>query len=76
MNKTFALIGLASMLAVTPAMATTPAKHTTPVRHAAMCMSHGKKVACKTHTAHKVVKKHHVMAAVKKPASTPAPYSN
>lgn len=63
MNKFLALLGVASMLAVTPAMAATAYKSPAPVKHhAAMCMVHGKKVACKKHTAHKTMKKHHVAA--------------
>lgn len=69
MNKTLMFLGVASMLAATPVLAAS-ASHTPklPAKHAAtMCLVHGKKQACRTHVAHKVMKKHHVIAMVKKP---------
>ncbi len=59
MKKFIMLLGLAAMVSATPVFAATkpvPVKH-----HVAMCMVHGKKVACpvkhKAHHAHKMVVK-------------------
>lgn len=71
MKKTLLFLGVASMLAVTPAFAATTHKMPVPAKHAAaMCTIHGKKQACPKHVSHKVVKKHHTLALIKKPAKS------
>jgi hypothetical protein len=49
MNKILASLGIATMMFAAPAMAATPAAKAKP---AAVCMAHGKKVACHHHAKH------------------------
>jgi hypothetical protein len=53
MNKFMIPLGLAAMIAATPAFAATP-KHVMHkhASHATMCMVKGKKVACSAHAMH------------------------
>lgn len=60
MKKILVSLGIASMLAATPAFAATAKKPVMHPKTVAMCMVHGKKQVCPTrhHVAHRVVKKH------------------